>query len=327
MKYWLHRISHEGECSRRLLLESGKLTIGFSDLSTQDFLDKVSSARSVDDLDSDVRNAYNYLLRSRHSLWRFLKEMQVGDLVIVPHPGTYSAYAIKSGPKLLEGVGVDLGFYRDVEVYKIGNIEAKDISRHDYADRALTARMKVRNTNVDVSDLSRNIESALNAYGKGKPMTLRSTCEYNRLGKELLGLIYSQLSPRKFESLLQWYFQRIGASVDIPAKTHGKGGDADITASFDSLRLTIHVQAKHHDPDTATDSWPVQQVRDYARDYVEGKDREATDDDVHALWVVSTSKKFTDTCANEAREHGVVLINGIQFAHMLLDAGLESLDI
>ena len=29
----------------------------------------------------------------------------------------------------------------------------------------------------------------------------------------------------------------------------------------------------------------------------------------------------------EAREHDVVLINGIQFAHMLLEAGLESLDI
>ena len=324
MKYWLHRISHEGECSRRLL-ESGKLTIGFSDLSTQDFLDKANSARSVDDLNSDVKGVYKQLLRSRHSLWRFLKEMHVGDLVIVPHPGTYSVYAIKGEPRLLENVGFDLGFYRDVEIYKTGDKEAKNISRYDYADRALTARMKVRNTNVEISDLSTNINSALDAYGHGKPITLRSRTA--ALAEELLGLIYCQLTPRKFESLLQWYFQRIGASVDIPAKTHGKGGDADITASFDSLRLTIHVQAKHHDPDKTTGNWPVQQVRDYARDYVEGKEREATDDDVHALWVVSTSKKFTETCMNEAREHGVVLINGIQFAHMLLDAGLESLDI
>ena len=321
MKYWLHRISHEGECSRRLLLESGKLTIGFSDLSTQDFLDKANSARSVDDLNSDVKGVYKQLLRSRHSLWRFLKEMHVGDLVIVPHPGTYSVYAIKGEPRLLENVGFDLGFYRDVEIYEIGNKEAKNISRYDYADRALTARMKVRNTNVEISDLSTNIEDALDAYGHGKPMTLRSRTA--ALAEELLGLIYSQLSPRKFESLLQWYLQRIGASVDIPAKTHGQDGDADITASFDSLRLTIHVQAKLHDPNTTTDNWPVQQIKDY----VEGKEKKHDDNDVHASWVVSTCKEFTDTCTNEAREHGVVLINGIQFAHMLLDAGLESLDI
>ena len=334
MKYWLHRISYEAEYSRPQL-ENGKLTIGFSRLSSQDFLAKAKSARSVGDLDSDVMKAYDQLLRSRHSLWRFLKEMQVGDLVIVPQvpqPGEYSVYVIRGGPKLLEGVDADLGFYRDVEVHKIGNKKTQGINRYKYADRALTARMKYYMANTDISDLRDNIEIALNAYKGGNPITLRSRTD--DLAERLLVLIYCQLSPEKFESLLVWYFRRIGASdVRIPPKNErGRDGDADICASFDKVRLTIYVQAKFHDPKTATDDWPVQQVRKYEewkKRGGAGEPDEHSDEDVHTsgLWVVSTCKCFTEACTKEAREHDVVLINGIQLAHMLLEAGLESLDV
>ena len=340
MKYWLHRISHEAEYSRPQL-ENGKLTIGFSCLRTQDFLDKAKSARSVGDLDSDVMKAYDRLLRSRHSLWRFLKEIQVNDLVIVPQvpqPGEYSVYVIRGGPKLLEGVRGDLGFYRDVEVHEIENKKAQGISkkaqgisRYDYADRALTARMKIRITNVEISDLSESIKSALDAYRDSKPITLH--LRTTDLAERLLCLIYERLNPEKFESLLEWYFRRIGASdVFIQSKNEpGKDGDADIRTSFDRVRLTIYVQAKFHDPKTATDDWPVQQVKRYVEWKRERKKEpdEHSDEDVHTsgLWVVSTCKCFTEACTKEAREHDVVLINGIQFAHMLLEAGLESLDV
>ena len=239
MTYWLHRISHEAKHSMPLL-ERGKLTIGFSDLSTQDFLDKATEpARSVDDddLKMDVRKAYGQLLRSRHSLWRFLREMQVGDLVIVPQvpqQGQYSVYAIKGEPKLLEGFG-DLGFYRDVEVHEIGNKKAQGISRAKYADRALTACMKIRITNVGISDLGENIERALKAYRDGKPIALRSRTP--ELAEQLLCLIYNELSPGKFESLLKWYFRRIGASDVCTPQKNRDDGDVDIRASFDRARL------------------------------------------------------------------------------------------
>ena len=333
MTYWLHRISHEAKHSGPLL-ERGKLTIGFSDLSTQDFLDKATTARSVDDHDlkMDVKKAYGQLLRSRHSLWRFLRGMQVDDLVIVPQvpeQGQYSVYVIRGEPKLLEDVGgnVDLGFYRDVEVHEIGNKKAQGISRAKYADRALTARMKIRITNVGISDLSENIERALNAYRDGKPIALRSRTP--ELAEQLLYLIYNELNPGKFESLLKWYFRRIGASDVCTPQKNSDDGDADIRASFDRARLTICVQAKFHDPKTSTDDWAVQQVRDYVQQDRKKEPDQHSVEDVHTtgLWVVSTGKCFTDACMKEAREHDVVLINGIQFAHMLLEAGLESLDI
>ena len=327
MTYWLHRISHEAKHSGPLL-ERGKLTIGFSALSTQDFLDKANTAQSVDGLEGDVKKAYGQLLRSRHSLWRFLRGMQVDDLVIVPQQGQYSVYVIRGEPKLLEDVGgdVDLGFYRDVEVHEIGNKKAQGISRAEYADRALTARMKIRITNVGISDLSENIDRALKAYGCEKPIALRSRTP--ELAKQLLCLIYNELDPRKFESLLKWYFRRIGAS-DVCTPQKNGDGDADIRASFDRVRLTICVQAKFHDPKTPTGKWAVQQVRDYVQQDRKKEPDQHSVEDVHTtgLWVVSTGKCFTDACMKEAREHDVVLINGIQFAHMLLEAGLESLDI
>ena len=261
MTYWLHRISHEAKHSGPLL-ERGKLTIGFSDLSTQDFLDKATTARSVDDHDlkMDVKKAYG-------------------------------------------------------------------ISRAKYADRALTARMKIRITNVGISDLSENVERALNAYRDGKPIALRSRTP--ELAEQLLYLIYNELNPGKFESLLKWYFRRIGASDVCTPQKNSDDGDADIRASFDRARLTICVQAKFHDPKTSTDDWAVQQVRDYVQQDRKKEPDQHSVEDVHTtgLWVVSTGKCFTDACMKEAREHDVVLINGIQFAHMLLEAGLESLDI
>ena len=321
MKYWLHRISHEAEVSLRQL-EQGKLTIGFSDLSNPDFLDKAKSARGVGDLDLEVKKAYGELLRSRHSLWRFLRDMRVGDLVLVPGPGQYSVYVIEGEPKLLEDMDVDLGFYREVKFHEIGNEKAENISRYDYADRALTARMKIRSTNADISDLGKNIKKCLDAYRDERPLTLHSRTT-TALANELLALIYSELKPVKFEALLEWYFKRIGASsVYIPPKKQrDKEGDADIIASFDRVRLTIYVQAKFHSRTSDTGDWAVQQVSEYAT-WDGGKDEHAV-----GLWVVSTCKCFTPDCVSAAKEHGVVLVNGIQFARMLLDVGLENLDV
>ena len=191
MEYWLHRISHEVGISWPLL-EKGILTIGFSDLSDSDFLSKVKAAQRVEDLDSAVKKAYGRRLPSIRSLWRFLKEMQIGDQVLVPGPRTFSVYVIKGKPKLIADIDsnlvaslqtlnnakvriergrlvtdngvIDLGFYREVEVCRIGDKEAKNIDRSSYADAPLTARMKLRNTNANISDLKRNLEKTLEAY-------------------------------------------------------------------------------------------------------------------------------------------------------------------
>ena len=348
MEYWLHRISHEAEISWPLL-EKGILTIGFSDLSDSDFLSKAKAAQQVEALDSAVKDAYGRLLPSRHSLWRFLKEMQIGDQVLVPGPRTFSVYVIKGKPKLIADIDsnlvaslrtlnnakvrieggrlvtdngiIDLGFYREVEVYRIGDKEAKNVGRSGYAEDLLTRRMKIRNTNANISDLKRNLEEALEAYKNNQPLSFRSDA-MKCLAPKLLKMI-CRLDSKKFELLLKSYFERIGANVSTPPKNQkGKEGDADIIASFDRIRVTIYIQAKRHD--STTDEWAVEQILAY-KDW---KDREEGQSGEHRLcWVVSTCDEFTEECEQRAEANGVVLINGIDFAEMLLDAGIEGFEI
>lgn len=352
MKYWLHRISHEAETSWPLL-EKGILTIGFSDLSDSEFLSKAKAAQQVADLDSAVKKAYGRLLRSRHSLWRFLKEMQIGDLVLVPGSRTFSVYVIKGKPKLIADIDsnlvarlrtwnnakvrieegrlvtddeiIDLGFYREVEVYQTEGKEARDIDRSGYADAPLTARMKLRNTNANISNLKRNLGKTLEAYKNNQPLNFRSDA-MKGLAPELWMMIHHRLSPNKFEKLLESYFKRIGANeVTIPPRNQrGKEGDADIIACFDRIRVTIYIQAKFHKPNTPTDESAVEQILVY-KDW---KDREEGQSGEHRLcWVVSTCNEFTEECKQRAEANGVVLVNGIDFAEMLLDAGIEGFEI
>lgn len=352
MEYWLHRVSHEEKTSRPLL-EKGILTIGFSALSSSDFLSKTKAAQRAEELNSAVKKAYGDLLQFR-SLWLFLKKMQVGDWVLVPGRGTFSVYVIKGESKLIADIDpklihrlqrmdnakvriegdrlktgdkvIDLGFYREVEVYRIGNKKARNISRSNYADRKLNAAMKFLGTNLDISNLESNLKEALETYKKNQPLNFYSDV-MDCLAPKLLTMMYKRLNPQKFESLLKYYFERIGATNvwSLSKNQRDKKGDADIIASFDPIKVVICIQAKFHAPDSTTKKWAVEQIVKYK----DSKEREAGSSDEHKLicWVVSTCEKFDDECIEMAKAHGVVLINGIEFARMLLDVGIEHLEI
>ena len=230
------------------------------------------AASNLSDWDADVKSVYGGLPRSRHSLWRFLKGMSEGDLVLVPGLagwGTYSVYRIDGHPRRIsdvelngrvetwEGAEVtvthglltadgepdplDLGFYRQVEVYNVRERDMKEISRYDYADRALADRMKIRMTNADISDLGKNLDDTLEAYSEGRPLRLYSHA-IDETAPKLLESICKRLTSRKFEKLLKWYFERLGATAHIPpGSDRTKEGDADVIAVLDSLRLTIYL--------------------------------------------------------------------------------------
>ena len=352
MKYWLHRISHHEDISRPLLergiLERGILTIGFSELSNDAFLDKATSADNPEDLDSEIKKDYG---KTRFYIWRFLRGMSIGDWVLVPGPKVFSVYEIEGEPKTIsdlqlenadvnmfhgkdvtkkngllavDGKCIDLGFYREVAIHRIGDKEAKQISRYDYADNALTVGMnKIRGTNGDISDLDKSFLNALNAWSKGRPLKL-----YPHAIKALLDEIHRLLISKKFELLVKWYFDRLGATTYIPSKNErDKKGDADIVAIFNDLRLTIYIQVKFHGKNSQTDDWAVKQITEYAQWAKEEKATRNDDEHTIACWVVSTCEGFTDGCITKAKDSGVVLINGMEFARMMLEAGLEGLEL
>ena len=353
MRYWLHRISHHQEVARPLLEkeeDEGFLTIGFSYVSTPEFLSKARSSSHVDDWDEEMRDLFGYKSKSRFGLWRFLHEMKPGDRVLVPGYKEFSIYEIAGEPELIREVNavdlktwskkpvekkddflfvddekVDLGFFRKVNLHQ----GAKNISRADYADSALTARMKIRVTNADISDLEGNIDEAVSHHKEHKPLSLHSSI-MEQAGELVLENIYKELNPGKFEQLVKWYFRKIGASdASIPPKVgeaQEGAADVDVIATFESIKTLVYVQAKFHGTESETNEWALEQIKEYR------KNQPLDDDYSKVYWVVSTAKEFAEECVNLAKEirqemrMPLSLINGEEFARMLIDAGIENLD-
>jgi predicted Mrr-cat superfamily restriction endonuclease len=341
MKIWLHRISHHAEVAYPLL-ENGYLSIGYSDFSEPDFIKDSCGENAWQLFEKYFDDNWGQRPKNRYNLWRFVAEMRKGDLIVVPSWGTFSVYELtedmaepvaaiklsdikdwhgnnieKNEDGLLyrkTGEHIDLGFVRKVKLIK------KDIPRYEYADAALTSRMKIRSTNADMSDLKGSIEKALEGFTKGQPISIYSQI-ITKTQQSILDTIRGELTPGKFEILVEWYFKRIGASdVYIPSKNEsGKEGDADVVAVFEPLKTIIYSQVKFHTGETS--SWAIEQITNY-------KDQKDSMDDGYSkiCWVISSADNFSKQSYDFAKEAKVQLIDGKQFTTMLLEAGIVNLD-
>lgn len=341
--YWLHRITG-GENAWPIaspLLEKEKfISIGWSDFSEDSFAADVQS-RGMD----AIVDRYNHdgwdLSRNRWCLWRFIHEMKKGDYVIVPSWGKFSVYEIYDDNVLSnqshdilfgkwgdeaptydgkyiynkQGGYIDLGFYRKVKPI------ALDIPRSEYAGSKLVARMKNRKTNIDISDLEKEIERTLIAYWKKRPINLKANILKN-ITESTFKQIKSTLTPDKLEKLVGWYMKSLGAEwVITPAKNGSptEQGDADREARFEKLKLIIMVQVKKHSGTTS--EWAVQQIKAYK------ENNNRSDDYTTLLWVISTCDQFSEDAIALAKANGVRLINGREFTQLILESGLSGMDI
>lgn len=338
MNYWLHRISHHAELSYPLL-DKGYLTIGFSDFTHQEFIDKVLQ----DDknyFDGQFQKKWGKVSRTRHNLWRFLK-FNKGDIIIVPSWGSFYVCEITDDKPLLiaetfsddlktwnnnqvnskdnrllneNGAVIDLGFARKIKVIH------EKVSREKYADSKLTSRMKIRYTNASINDLEESIKKSIVNYKAKKPIHLHSII-LDKTANSVLKCIKGELNSDKFEKLLQIYFTSTGANeVTIPAKNEkDKEGDADIIATFESIKLIIYIQAKFQTGQIS--EFGVNQILEYKTD------KENLEDDYNRIaWVITTADSFNEEAERKAREHEIQLINGLEFSKMLLNVGINLLN-
>lgn len=349
MNYWLHRISHHAEVSYQLL-DRNYLTIGFSDFSNHDFINNVLKYDTWEErwkeLERIFMEKWGCCPRIRHNLWRFIEGFKKGDWIIVPGGGVFSIYEIvgekpipvsdlsfddlkdwHGNPLVIDEFiyrgeeEIDLGF-----CWKVKPIET-NISRYNYADAPLTARMKIRQTNANIFDLEQSIKKAFNAFIIKKPINLHSKILEASIDN-ILATLKSELNPDKLELLVKFYFERIGASeVYIPSKNEpGKEGDADVIAIFEHIKTIIYIQAKFHGG--KTNEWALQQIKDYKDDKesVNKLDKEVMDDDYSRIsWVISTADGYTDEAYKLAREEKIQLIDGKKFVTLLLEAGITNL--
>ena len=347
-KFWMHRCTC-GEWAwpfaSELLKKHNMISIGWSYLS-----DSATQSRLTDGWESfnEVFLEENrFLPRNRYNLWRFLNEMHTGDIVVVPLPQTFSVYRIaddviynnttidqglwvdwngekatldKSGyPAYADGRQIDIGFYRKVEPIEPESI---GIPRDGYAKQALYSRLKIQQTNADISDLRDDVEYAIKCYAENKPINLHLSF-LEESSERLLKQMQELLNDTKLEQLVKWYMEQLGADATIPPK-NGTGcseGDADVIATFNRLNnFTIFIQVKAHQG--YTEEWAVEQIATYKKTIEkEGKLSSSQ------LWVISTCKDFSKKAKQEAEANEVHLVAGLEFARMLVENGVYSLPI
>jgi len=332
--YYLHRISYCWDVSK-VLLDDGYLTIGW-----QKFYD----SSLIEDIRNEGEHGFNKCMnklketsRSRWNLWYFIN-MEKGDTVVIPLDERKFAIAeieevarpinelpVKEITSLtkrcvkLEENGlryadskeiIDLGFF-----IKIKNI--KPVSRN-WAQTDLQSRMKMRQSTGNINKLQKAVEEARVATG---PVNLHDKIVESTV-REIEEIIEKYVNPDQFEVLVKWYLERIGATrVWNPSKNEPNkhdGADADVIAEFDALGIVIYVQAKKHEGET--DDWAVEQIAMY-------KEQMGTVNGItYVPWVVSTAERYSDTALTKATEAKVRLIDGRQFATMLLETGIHDIN-
>lgn len=341
--YFLHRISHEGNVSYSLL-DMGYLTLGWSKFTDSDILEaaREEGYPRFNPITNDYGESHN---RSRWGMWYFAR-MNVGDKIVVPlYDGLFSVYEVEERAKGINELKtivqefkgawdnhriiwrnnrlfdessqreIDLGFF--IKVKPI----VKDVFRN-YVTGKLVSRMKIQYTNADINDIKEHVETAIKVGKTGKPVSL-----YEESLKEFAQKLKKQMSEllddTRFEKLIKWYIEKSGAEYSkIPAKNEpGKkdGADADIVAEFKNLKHIIYIQAKHHNDKTS--DWAVHQINEYYNQKAEGDS-----DYSYAKWVISTCDDYSEEAKKLANEYNVRLIDGEEFARMLLDVGLLGLD-
>ena len=345
--YWMHRIT----CGNNAAGYAQKLFNGSADNSEEHYISigwlDFSNDANVEAIRKGGTNAVDELLlkknwkaRQRYNLFRFVAGMKKDDIVIVPQGSNFAVCRIADDIVLTnesidkgllasisnneitydgqylhnaKGKIIDMGFYRRVELIE------KGVPRN-YASQRLYSALKYRGSIRKLSAaIGEGINDACKAYHENKPIDLCTILE-EALAETVLKIINTQLNCNRFENLVEAYFKTIGARIEKPAKNGcaTEKGDADRIAYFDTINVQIMIQAKKHDG--KTDEWAVKQITAYAGNF-------ANDDYDTQLWVISTCNHFSIEAIEMAEQEGVRLVTGLEFAKMLLDAGIRNLNV
>jgi predicted Mrr-cat superfamily restriction endonuclease len=253
---------------------------------------------------------------SAGSMWRFIRRMEVGDLVVVPHGPEFHVARVHGPARWDEPlVADDSAYRRRVEWLNNG----VPIPRR-FARAALISRMKIRQTCADATDLLEEITDALAAANHGHVPSFASDLRLRLIAETLQEIRSGRLDSFAFENLVGSVLRSLGAAtVTVVPRAQDKGVDILATFSMAStFDLVLAVQAKHFQPDPPVGAPVIDQL-------VTGMEAEGAT----MGWVV-TSGVFSEDAQRRLSEVEVErslrieLVDGEQLAAMVVEGGLRS---
>lgn len=298
-------------------LASNELIIGWSDLPQllNGFLSWEQFRQIMHDRYYPGNNNYRGSGLAAGNMWRFIREMDKGDLVVVPHGPAFYVAEI-TGPAYHDPAKIadDTAFRRPVKW-----LNNKTSIPRRTARVALQSRMKVQNACADATDLIRDIQELLSNAAKGETPTFDTDLR-NRLVDQTLKEIRSgRIDNYGFETLLASLLKSLGAKdVRIIARNLDKG--ADLVATFvtaNTFEFKLAVQAKHWLPEP-----PV------GKDVIDQLLRGMEDVEADLGWV-ATSGSFSDEAVGYVEQlqeqdgRRVKLVDGDYLASLIVETGLK----
>lgn len=299
-------------------LRSGELIIGWaeanglldSNLSWESFRDIVRRAYYADQ--PDLRRAGG----AAGHLWRFIRVMKPGDLVVVPNGSSFFVAEV-AGPATYNPAKVnDDSAYRRAVRWLNGG---KPISRQ-LARSALVSRMKTQGTCADATDLLEEIKQCLGLAEDGQTPTFHTDLQARLIREVLAEMRNGRIESFGFERLIQTVLRGLGADeVRIVPRNQDKG--ADILATFrvaGAFQQVVAVQAKHWQPEP-----PVS--RDVVVQLIRGIEAESAN-----LGMVVTSGSISDKAVEAAEQYfeetgiRIELLDGEQFAKLIVEHGIRT---
>lgn len=299
-------------------LTSNQLIIGWAN--AEGLLDATLSWEEFRGVISNIYHPDEETLRKAGAaaghLWRFVRDMNPGDLVVVPYGANFYVAEI-TGPAIYDEskLGEDSAYRRPVRWLN----DKRPIPR-GLARSALISRMKTQGTCAYATDLLEEIQECLALSGRGEAPTFQSDLQSRLVREALAELRRGRIESFGFERLIQTTLISLGAEeARIVPRSEDKG--ADILATFlvaGAFRQTVAVQAKHWQPDPPVGREVVEQL-------IRGIEAEAAD-----LGMVITSGAISDEASQFAERYfeekgiRIELIDGEQFAKLIVEHGIRT---
>lgn len=248
-------------------------------------------------------------------MWRFIREMNTGDLVVVPYWSEFYVAEVAGAATYDPNKTDDTSYRRPVKW-----LNGKKPIRREIAKSALISRMKTQGTCAYATDLLSEINECIQIASTGQIPTFQTDLQTRLIRETLTELRSGRMESFGFERLIQTIVTGLGADdAKIIPRSQDKG--ADILATFrvaGAFRQVIAIQAKHWQPDPPVGKDVVEQL-------IRGIEAESAN-----LGMVVTSGTISVEAVAAAEKYyedkgiRIELVDGEQFAKLIVENGIKT---
>ena len=300
-------------------LDANQIAIGWS--RARGLLDESLSRKEFRQIVSDEYYRGEENMRRAGSaagnMWRFIREMNQEDLVVVPYGANFYVAEVNGSPIYDESeLDNDTAYRRNVKW-----LNDKCSIPRSFAKAALIARMNTQNTSAFASDLLPQIKEVLKIAKDGLEPTFWGDLQTRLIKQTLIEIRSGRMDDHRFERLVLDVLLNLGANdARIVARNKDKG--ADIIATFNLANVisqTVAVQVKYHrQPEPPTKPEVVDQL-------INGINEEAAT--LGMIVTAGTVSEEARACAEKFFNKSgikIELVDGELLAKLIVEYGIQS---